>query len=95
MSTKRSSKKAQQPAVDHKSLVHVLEDCVLALESEGQTEQDIFSLVNMILRGFIRDGELTQEYIMLANKAIEFRQRGEAGEPITVLTDSSGNPLLK
>ena len=27
--------------MEHKSLVHVLEDVVLALESEGQTEQDI------------------------------------------------------
>ena len=57
----------------HKSLIHVLEDVVLALEAEGQTEQDIFSLVNMCLRGFIRNGELTQEYIQLANQAIEHR----------------------
>ena len=34
--------------IEHKSLVHVLEDCVLAMEEQGQTEQDIFSLVNMI-----------------------------------------------
>ena len=57
----------------HKSLIHVLEDVVLALEAEGQTEQDIFSLVNMCLRGFIRNGELSQEYIALANQAIEQR----------------------
>ena len=57
----------------HKSLIHVLEDVVLALEAEGQTEQDIFSLVNMCLRGFIRNGELTPEYIQLANQAIEHR----------------------
>jgi hypothetical protein len=95
MSTKKSAREAKQPAVDHKSLVHVLEDCVLALESTGQSEQDIFSLVNMILRGFIRNGELTAEYIMLANKAIEFRRRAESGEPITILTDASGNPLQR
>ena len=88
MSTKKSAKK-----IEHKSLVHVLEDCVLALESSGQSEQDIFSLVNMILRGFIRNGEITEEYIMLAKKAIDFRSRGDA--EITVLTDASGNPLLK
>ena len=93
MSTKKSSRK-----VEHKSLVHVLEDCVLALESQGQTEQDIFSLVNMILRGFIVNGELTPEYIMLANKAIEYRARGGTPEtePVrTILTDASGNPLLR
>jgi hypothetical protein len=88
MSTKKSAKK-----IEHKSLVHVLEDCVLALESSGQSEQDIFSLVNMILRGFIRNGEITAEYIMLANKARDFRSRADA--EITVLTDASGNPLLK
>jgi len=91
MSTKKSSKK-----IEHKSLVHVLEDCVLALESQGQNEQDIFSLVNMILRGFIVNGELTEEYRMLAKKAIEFRERGHPEErEQTILTDSSGNPLMR
>jgi len=91
MSTKKSSKK-----IEHKSLVHVLEDCVLALESQGQNEQDIFSLVNMILRGFIVNGELTEEYKMLAKKAIEFRERGHPEDyERTILTDTSGNPLMK
>ena len=91
MSTKKSAKK-----IEHRSLVHVLEDCVLALESQGQTEQDIFSLVNMIMRGFIVGGELTEEYKMLAKKAIEYRERGHPEERTrTVLTDASGNPLLK
>ena len=58
---------------EHKSLVHVLEDCVLAMEAQGETSQDIHSMVEMILRGFIRDGELTTEYIALANQAIEQR----------------------
>lgn len=91
MSTKRSTKK-----IEHKSLIHVLEDCVLALESQGQTEQDIFSLVNMVLRGFIVGGELTEEYKMLARKAIEFRERGHPEDHTrTVLTDATGNPLMR
>jgi hypothetical protein len=91
MSTKKSAKK-----IEHKSLIHVLEDVVLALESSGQTEQDIFSLVNMIMRGFIVNGELTEEYKMLARKAIEYRERGLPEERTrTVLTDASGNPLMK
>jgi hypothetical protein len=79
----------------HKSLVHVLEDVVLALESTGQTEQDIFSLVNMILRGFIRDGELTPEYIQMARQAIAARQQ-HPSESLTrtVLTDQHGAPLV-
>lgn len=86
MSTKKSAQ-----GIKHKSLIHVLEDCVLALESQGQSEQDIFSLVNMILRGFIRDGELTEEYKMLAKKAIEFREKSASR---TVLTDQDGRPLI-
>ena len=75
----------------HKSLVHVLEDVVLALESEGQTEQDIFSLVNMVLRGFIRNGEITPEYRALARQAQEFQAQNMHR---TVLTDAAGNPLV-
>jgi hypothetical protein len=75
---------------EHKSLVHVLEDVVLALESQGQTEQDIFSLVNMILRGFIRNGDITQEYKHLAQQAIQQRESMSR----TVLTDANGNPLV-
>jgi hypothetical protein len=67
---------------EHKSLVHVLEDVVLALEAEGQTEQDIFSLVNMILRGFLVDGELTPEYIQLAQAAMQERQRAMTSRTI-------------
>lgn len=74
----------------HKSLVHVLEDVVLALESEGQTEQDIFSLVNMVLRGFIRNGEITEEYKQLAQAAIQQRESMSR----TVLTDVDGRPLV-
>ena len=74
----------------HKSLVHVLEDVVLALEAEGQTEQDIFSLVNMVLRGFIRNGEITPEYKQLAQRAIQQRESMTR----TVLTDANGNPLI-
>jgi len=57
----------------HKSLVHVLEDVVLALESEGQTEIEIHSLVNMILKGFLRNGQITEEYKVLAQRAMEMR----------------------
>lgn len=74
MSTKMSEMRKQ--LLNEKkplSLIHQLEDTVLALESEGQTEQDIFSLVNMIMRGFIRNGELTSEYISLARQAQEFQ----------------------
>lgn len=88
MSTKKSA-----AGIKHKSLVHVLEDCILAMEAQGQTEQDIFSMVNMVMRGFIRNGELTAEYIALAQQAREFQEQAEMQR--TVLTDADGNPLVK
>lgn len=59
----------------HRSLVHQLEDVILALESAGESEQEIFSLVNMVLRGFIRNGIITDEYIALAKQAEQFRKQ--------------------
>jgi len=64
----------------HKNLVHQLEDAVLCLESAGETEQEIHSMVAMILRGFIVAGELTPEYIQLANQALEARRAAEQAE---------------
>jgi len=86
MSTKRDAQ-----GIKHKSLIHVLEDCVLAMEAQGQTEQDIFSAVNMILRGFIRDGELTPEYIELAKQATEFQKEQQTR---TVLMGADGRPIM-
>ena len=76
---------------EHKSLVHVLEDVVLALEAAGETEQEIHSMVAMILRGFIRDGELTEEYKVLAQQAMAMRE-GHTQRP--VLADAKGRPLV-
>lgn len=70
----------------HKSLVHVLEDVVLALESEGQTEIEIHSLVNMILKGFLRNGQITEEYKVLAQRAMEMRRIVDA--PPGIITSS-------
>ena len=79
--------------IEHKSLVHVLEDCVLAMEEQGQTEQDIFSLVNMILRGFIRGGEITEEYKQLAEQAIQHRQLAEQAQNQFGLVDKFGSRI--
>jgi hypothetical protein len=85
------SNKKEAQGIKHKSLVHVLEDCILAMEAQGQTEQDIFSMVNMIMRGFIRNGELTPEYIDLARQAKEFQEQAQTR---TILTDVDGRPLI-
>jgi len=47
--------------------------------------------VNMCLRGFIRDGELTEEYKVLAQQAIAMRE-GAMNRP--VLADKNGRPLV-
>ena len=79
MSTKKSHK--QHKSVDKlneleapQSVVHVLENAVLAIEASGCDETYIFSLVNMILKGFIRNGQITEEYMDLAQQAVKSRQ---------------------
>lgn len=64
----------------YESLVHQLEDAVLALEAAGQSEQDIFSLVHMIQKGWIRGGVLTDEYVALAREAKRMREIAEQAE---------------
>lgn len=80
---------------EHKSLVHVLEDVVLALESQKMSEQDIFSLVNMILRGFIRNGEITDEYKQLAKLAIQQKEFIESRKvsPPSRIVSINGDPF--
>lgn len=73
----------------HKSMVHMLEDAVLSLEAAGESEQDIFSMVHMIMKGWIREGAVTEEYIQLARSIAEARAKNE--EPsIVIATPGSG-----
>jgi hypothetical protein len=76
MSTKLSQMRRQLiEEQKHHSVLHMLEDAVLQLEQAGESEQEIHSMVAMILRGFIVDGQLTPEYIQLANQAMEYREQ--------------------
>ena len=68
------SYKKQKQEKQARSLMMALEDAVLALESSGQAETEIFAYVNMILKGFIRNGQITEEYIQLAKNAMEQQQ---------------------
>ena len=58
MSTKKDKRDQQ-----HRSLLLNLEDSILALENFGMTEQDIFSLANMVMRGFIRNGKIGRAHV--------------------------------
>jgi len=81
MSTKLSQMRKQLiEEQKHHSVLHMLEDAVLQLEQAGESEQEIHSMVAMILRGFIVAGQLTPEYIQLANQAIEYREQVEQAE---------------
>lgn len=81
MSTKLSQMRKQLiEEQKHHSVLHMLEDAVLQLEQAGESEQEIHSMVAMILRGFIVNGQLTPEYIQLANQAIEYRQQIEQAQ---------------
>ena len=65
------------------SLVLQLEDAVLALEAAGSTQDEIFSFVNMILKGFIRNGMFAPEYIDHCRQIIEQRNQPPAPRIIT------------
>jgi hypothetical protein len=72
MSTKKSHQEAKE-----KSLLLNLENAVLALESANYTEQDIFSFVNMVMKGFIRDGAFAPEYVAHVEQIIMAKKQEE------------------
>ena len=77
-----------------KSIIHQLEHCVLAMEQRGETAQQIHSAVEMILRGFIRDGDLTKEYQALAAQAQEFRAQIEREQAMADTTSRADRPVI-
>lgn len=68
------SYKKQRQEKQAKSQMMALEDAVLAMETAGQSEMEIFSYVNMILKRFIIGGQITEEYIALAQEAMVQQQ---------------------
>lgn len=80
----------------YKSLVHQLEWVVLAMEEKGETNQDIHSTVEMILKGFIREGELTPEYLALVQQVKSFQEdmeRQSAMADTRAIVNINGEPI--
>jgi len=74
MSTKKSTGKiATKPT----TLLLELENTVLAMEQKGIDESTLFGLVNCILKGFIRNGEFTPEYLTHVRELMQERQLSE------------------
>lgn len=61
--------------IPKKSMLLDLENAVLAIEQSGFSEEEIFSFVNMILKGFITNGTWTPEYLQMVANIIEERKR--------------------
>jgi hypothetical protein len=74
MSTKKSKGKIPNRAP---TLLFELENTVLAMESKGVDENTIFGLVNCILKGFIRNGEFTPEYLAHVKTLMQERNLNE------------------
>jgi len=74
MSTKKSKGK-----LPHKptTLLLELENTVLAMEQRGIDESTLFGLVNCILKGFIRNGEFTPEYLAHVRELMQERELSE------------------
>lgn len=91
---KKADKIAQKQQKQATSLVHQMELAILDLQAAGQSEQDIFSIVNLVLQGWLVDGQLTQEYIDLANQAIAYRNQNSMGaEQEIKIVDTSGQAI--
>ena len=70
--TKTRPEKTNAPT----SLVLQLEDAVLALEAAGSSSDEIFSFVNMILKGFITNGMFSPDYIDYCQKILAEQRAG-------------------
>jgi len=64
----------------YRNLIHKLEFTVRELLGAEMTPQDIHSLVNMILNDWIIDGEVQQNYLEMAARAVQLREQAE--EPL-------------
>jgi hypothetical protein len=69
MSTRKSKGKIKPQL----TLLQELENTVLAMENKGVDENTLFGLVNCILKGFIRNGQFTPEYLEYAKTALAQR----------------------
>jgi hypothetical protein len=74
MSTKRSKGKLPTKPT---TLLLELENVILAMEQKGIDESTLFGLVNCILKGFIRNGEFTPEYLTYVREIMQERQLSE------------------
>jgi len=76
MSTKLSKGKVKNKDVkiDAPNLLMGLENVILAMESQGLDETTIFGFVNCILKGFIRNGKFTPEYLANVERVIAERK---------------------
>jgi hypothetical protein len=71
----KGTEMTQKDDIPNKSLLLELEDAVLKIEAAGYTDEDIFAFVNMIMKGFIRDGAFAPEYMQMVADLIEQRKR--------------------
>lgn len=76
MSTKQSKGKIAKEKIQFQetNLLLALENVVLAMESKGLDENTIFGLTNCILKGFVRNGQFTAEYMATVEQVIKERE---------------------
>lgn len=80
--TQKKASKTMSTKKDHeRTLLGEFEVMVQELQRRGFTDVDIHSLVNMIIQGWMRNGQPTAEYVELAAAAARAR---EAQEPMPI-----------
>ena len=78
----QKGKEMNKQDIPGRSLLLDLENAVLAIEAAGHTDEDIFAFVNMVLKGFIRDGAFAPEYLAMIARIIEERKREQTQRTI-------------
>ena len=58
------------------SLLLELEDAILKIEAAGWDETSIHAFVNMILKGYITNGQFSEIYLAAAAAALQQQQKG-------------------
>lgn len=76
----------------YKNLIHKLEFTVRELLGAEMTPTDIHSLVNMILNDWIIDGEVQQNYLEMAARAVQLREQADA-PPKPAIVNLNGDRL--
>jgi len=76
----------------YKNLIHKFEYTIRELLGADMTPTDIHSLANMVLNDWIIDGEVQQNYLEMAARAVQLREQADV-PPTPSIVNLNGDRL--